>query len=88
MKYAGSLLFLHSQLTSEVSLAQVLELISRVLGFSDEEMRVAGIRSRNNAGIMGMISPLPPPSFSPEEVGSSNLVELWVSFLEKETEGP
>jgi len=66
----------------------VLELISRVLGFSDEEKEIVGIRSQNKAGIMGMISPLPPPSISPEEVGSSNLVELWVSFLEKETEGP
>jgi hypothetical protein len=66
--------------------AQVLELISRVLGFSEEEKQTAGLRPRNAGGVMGMISPLTPPSFSAEEVGSSNLVELWVSFLEKETE--
>jgi len=63
---------------------EVLELLARILGLNEDEKRAIGlIRSRGILG--GLIAPLPPPDISAEEVGSSNLVELWVRFLEDET---
>ena len=61
---------------------EVLELLGRVLGFSEDEKNKVGLRRR---GLLGLLTPLAPPISAEEQ---PNLVELWVSFLEKETDTP
>mmetsp|Transcript_46237 Transcript_46237/g.93315 ORF Transcript_46237/g.93315 Transcript_46237/m.93315 type:complete len:507 (-) Transcript_46237:132-1652(-) len=62
---------------------EVLELIAKILGLSEDDKEKIGLRRK---GILRhLITPLPPSELSAEEVQGSNLVELWVAFLEKET---
>ena len=62
---------------------EVLGLLARILNFSEDEKSAVGLGTRRGI-LSGLIAPLPPPDISAEEVGNSNLVELWVKFLERE----
>jgi hypothetical protein len=65
--------------------AEVLELFTNILGFNDDDKQKVGLHPRGKGLLHQLIAPLPPPELSAEEVEGSNLVELWVAFLEKET---
>lgn len=64
---------------------EVLALLAKILNMSSEEKAAIGLRPKPGSGLLGMLTSLPAPEISAEEVEKSNLVELWVSFLEKET---
>lgn len=78
----------------------ILEVIGKILQFSPEDREKVGLGSGGVGRIISnMIAPLPPPPIDEQEVfrGSArqcphvslfqetNLLELWVHFLEAET---
>lgn len=65
---------------------EVLELIARILGFTDEEKTVVGLREA--AGLSTIFSAFMgiTPTAAPVDVDGDNLAELWVNFLLHESD--
>jgi chromosome segregation ATPase len=64
--------------------SEVLELMARILGLSEDQKAACGLHSRRPL-LTGIRSLLPAPDLAFEVAEGSNLVELWVKFLETES---
>ena len=62
---------------------EVLELMAKMLDFSDEDKRKVGLRSRRSTGSLGSQG-LAAEEGAADGVQTSNVLELWVSFLAAE----
>lgn len=64
----------------------VLDLISKILTFTDEQKQVVGLVARPGAFIESIFSSIGVAPPAPPEVEGDNLAELWVNFLMSEAE--
>lgn len=64
----------------------VLDLISKILTFTDEQKQAVGLMARPGAFIESIFSSIGVAPPAPPEVEGDNLAELWVNFLMSEAE--